>query len=288
MHFAGETRFATAFLMLERCLKVQGALQQLVVDAQWTEWASGDRVKADAARVRATILDTNHWEKVQQLVELIEPLVKLLRMADSNKPMIGKVYSTCMRIKDHLAAAQLSAVRSKQVQKIWKERFSMLCNDMHLAGYALDPEFWDDDIGDVAAGLMNMVEKLHPDIDMQQKILSQHADWRNRDGGWGRPVVVDAARHMPAHKWWSQYGPACNAKELAQFAASILAQVTSACSCERNWSHYDFVHSRRRNRLDPERANDLVYVFSNLRLTENYQRVDYEEAGWGWYSSDDE
>ena len=34
-----------------------------------------------------------------------------------------------------------------------------------------------------------------------------------------------------------------------------------------------FIHSRRRNRLDPARAESLVYVFSNLSLAEQLQQV---------------
>jgi hypothetical protein len=45
-------------------------------------------------------------------------------------------------------------------------------------------------------------------------------------------------------------------------------QVSSACSCERSWSDYDFIHSKRRNRLTSSKAKDLVYVFSNTRLAD--------------------
>lgn len=62
----------------------------------------------------------------------------------------------------------------------------------------------------------------------------------------------------------------------------VLAQPTSASSCERNWSTYDFVHSKRRNRLCHARADKLVYVFSNLRLLTHATAGSYEEAQVGW------
>jgi len=41
----------------------------------------------------------------------------------------------------------------------------------------------------------------------------------------------------------------------------------STFSCvERNWSTYSFIHSLKRNRLNPRRAEDLVFVHTNLRL----------------------
>ena len=46
----------------------------------------------------------------------------------------------------------------------------------------------------------------------------------------------------------------------------------------RNWSHYDFIHDRKRNRLTADRAKDLVFVFSNGRLLHETSRVGHHEA----------
>ena len=59
-------------------------------------------------------------------------------------------------------------------------------------------------------------------------------------------------------------------------------QVTSACACERSWSTYGYIHNKLRNRLDPQRAEKLVYVFSNLRFLKKAQRIDWEEQCWSW------
>jgi len=48
-------------------------------------------------------------------------------------------------------------------------------------------------------------------------------------------------------------------------AMKLLSQPASSSCCERNWSTYSFVHSVKRNALTPERAEDLVFVHSNLR-----------------------
>ncbi|XP_062182340.1 uncharacterized protein LOC133886623 [Phragmites australis] len=46
----------------------------------------------------------------------------------------------------------------------------------------------------------------------------------------------------------------------------LLGQPASSSCCERNWSAYAFIHSMKRNKLTPERAEDLVFVHNNLRL----------------------
>ena len=55
----------------------------------------------------------------------------------------------------------------------------------------------------------------------------------------------------------------------------IMSQVASSCSRERSWSAYNFIHSKRRNKLTYSRAEDLVYVFSNMQLALRTQSVDF-------------
>ncbi|KAG6654115.1 hypothetical protein CIPAW_05G123500 [Carya illinoinensis] len=55
---------------------------------------------------------------------------------------------------------------------------------------------------------------------------------------------------------------------LQTFAICILSQCCSATGCERNWSICEFIHSKKRNRLEHKRLNDLVFVRYNLKLRE--------------------
>lgn len=64
--------------------------------------------------------------------------------------------------------------------------------------------------------------------------------------------------------WWSTYGS--NLPVLQTLALKLLGQPCSSSCAERNWSTYGFIHCMRRNRITPKRAEDLVFVHSNLRL----------------------
>ena len=79
------------------------------------------------------------------------------------------------------------------------------------------------------------------------------------------------------YAWWDFEG-ACG-KLLAPIAKRILARTVSTSSCERNWSSYSFVHDRKRNRLLPKRANDLVFVYTNSRLLATSKLTDEKR----WY-----
>ncbi len=45
----------------------------------------------------------------------------------------------------------------------------------------------------------------------------------------------------------------------------LLISATSAAS-ERNWSIYNFIHSKLRNRMTIDRAEKLVYIYWNIRI----------------------
>ena len=75
---------------------------------------------------------------------------------------------------------------------------------------------------------------------------------------------------MLPYQWWVMHGGEC--PELQRLAVRVLAMVSSAGACERIWSAYDFVHSKKCNRLDPDRAEDLVYVSANKRLQKKDQK----------------
>ncbi|KAJ3689410.1 hypothetical protein LUZ61_018574 [Rhynchospora tenuis] len=46
----------------------------------------------------------------------------------------------------------------------------------------------------------------------------------------------------------------------------LLGQPSSSSCCERNWKTYSLIHDAKRNPITPRRAEDLVFVHSNLRL----------------------
>ncbi|CAL8465875.1 g5411 [Coccomyxa elongata] len=86
---------------------------------------------------------------------------------------------------------------------------------------------------------------------------------------------------IPTYQFWNQ-------EVLARIAQRVTALVSSAGACERNWSTYDFIHSKKRNRLHPDRANDLVFVFTNSRLIQEFKEPERFAEWVQEIESDDE
>ena len=64
--------------------------------------------------------------------------------------------------------------------------------------------------------------------------------------------------------WWNMFG--FDTLNLQNVSICILSHPCNSFGCERNWSMFEHIHSKKRNRLTVERMNDLVYVHYNLRL----------------------
>jgi hypothetical protein len=77
-------------------------------------------------------------------------------------------------------------------------------------------------------------------------------------------AMVKDRSEIDAIDWWQCYG--AYFPKLQSIASKLFVQPCSSSCCERNWSTYSFIHSLRRNKMTPTRAQDLVFVHSNLRL----------------------
>ena len=108
-----------------------------------------------------------------------------------------------------------------------------------------------------------MLRKLAPDDETYVPVLNQYQDFFENRGPF-QEAVDPILQGIPLHEWWD--GMDSEAKALQTIARRILAQVCSISSCERNWSIYSFVHNKVRNRLQPSRVEDLVYIYTNNRL----------------------
>eukprot|EP00253_Pinus_taeda_P017218 PITA_17218 len=81
-------------------------------------------------------------------------------------------------------------------------------------------------------------------------------------GSWsGCKMLCMNANKLPAH-WWIDCG--IEAPQLQEFAIRVLGQPCSASSCEYNWSVYEHIHNKKRNMLEHERLEKLVFISYSL------------------------
>ncbi|XP_058218976.1 uncharacterized protein LOC131329685 [Rhododendron vialii] len=116
------------------------------------------------------------------------------------------------------------------------------------------------------------VTVLVPDEHLQDQISAQIEEYKQATGDFNMPLAIRQREKLSPVSWWRQFGGLV--QDLQKFAIQELSQCCSATGCERNWSMFEVIYSKKRNRLEHKRLNDLVYVRYNLKLRESLENID--------------
>ncbi|XP_025686036.2 uncharacterized protein [Arachis hypogaea] len=266
----GATRFATVFITLKSIFDRKKELQQLVVDSIFTDHKLGR--SATGRAVSAIILDAKFWDDCFTVCKLVSPLIYLLRVVDADDPpSLGYVYEGMLRAEDAIKEMFRQSKTAYQpytdiINSRWDKH---LKKDLHAAAYFLNPKFFFNEnykeAPDVMRGLLDLVTLYCKcnNLDSVQAMKEIHL-YRDRKESFDRQEVIPAASELKPDEWWRLFGG--SAPCLQKIAVRILSQASASSGCERNWSLFDQIHTKRRNRLEHDRLNDIVYVTYNLRL----------------------
>ncbi|XP_073223898.1 uncharacterized protein [Cicer arietinum] len=118
------------------------------------------------------------------------------------------------------------------------------------------------------------------------KIDAQLEDFKTQTKFFGSPIANAALKTKPLSQWWESYGD--ERLELQTFAIRVLSLTCSLSGCERNWSAFEMVHTKRRNRLKEKTINDVVFVMANSKLVKKKQTRNVVEHNLDDLESDDE
>ncbi|PRQ22552.1 putative transcription factor/ chromatin remodeling BED-type(Zn) family [Rosa chinensis] len=266
----GVTRFATAFLTLQSLMEKKNELRAMITSDEWNESKHAKSVKGKAAMNIA--LSASFWNGVSLCLKVFAPLVKVLRLVDGDrKPSMGFVYGELLRAKEEIKMAfKDQETHYRPILDIvdGKAR-GRLDSPLHLAGYLLNPYYTyanpgleNDNV--VMDGFFTCVETFFPD-DIQTQSLVTNVElhkYLKKDDGFGRGLAkAGCAQNDDTYNpvlWWNIYGNLV--PRLQSMAKRILSLTTSSSGCERNWSAFEEIYTKKRNRLDTTRLNNLVYV----------------------------
>eukprot|EP00253_Pinus_taeda_P012588 PITA_12588 len=262
------TQFATNFLSLQSHLYEYQALRRMFCSHQWVFWK--DSTKPKVLSVKAFVLGDSLWDKVTEIVSFTEPFAKVLRLMDGEKPAMGYIHEDKDKAKE--AIKTFYKGNESKYLPIWQiidsGRDRQLHSPLHAAGAYLNLNLFYNEGSSiqrnpkVMRGVMICIEKMFPDQDIQDKINIQRDMYKEASGMFGfRSSQCLKDKKMPSH-WWIDYGT--EAPQLQEFAIRVLSQPWSVSSCEINWSVFQHIHSKKRNRLEHERLEKLVFIYYNL------------------------
>ncbi|XP_059284199.1 uncharacterized protein LOC132037667 [Lycium ferocissimum] len=265
------TRFATAYLTLQSIQKQKQALRSMFSSEAWntSTWAK----KHEGVKTRATVLfDQNFWPHIAYCVRSVTPLVSVLREVDSEeKPCMGYMYHLMTKAKENIAFN--CGNNEKKYGPVWRridERWmSQLYRPLHAVGYYLNLQLrFENKFSDefeIKEGLHNCIERML-DYDERLKVDIQLDCYDHLRGDFGSQLAMDSRKMRSPADWWMRFGG--RTPELTKFAIRVLSLTCSSSGCERNWSTFESIHTKKINRLEHCRINALVYVRYNTRLRE--------------------
>uniref|UniRef100_A0A251UPJ4 Putative HAT dimerization domain, Ribonuclease H-like domain protein n=2 Tax=Helianthus annuus TaxID=4232 RepID=A0A251UPJ4_HELAN len=173
----------------------------------------------------------------------------------------------------------------EEINQIVLARWDKMSIPLHCLGHALNPRFYDKhylqqlapnnvkrkapnlDV-EVANGVIEAFKKIREDEEEQSMLRAQFATFHMKKGIFSRTAAQADAVTMDAVDWWGTYGS--ETPELAEVAKKVLSQPISSSLAERNWSTYSYIHNVKRNRLNCDRADKLVFIHSNIRLQSRF------------------
>ena len=270
-----ETRFATKFLSGARLCRVKSRMQQMVTSDKFQTWV--DSLKKQEERETGKVFkeqvldDVGYWYRSLFIIEMYGPVFGLLKACDMDEATLGVVYERMAHavstIDELPTDAWFTEQRKEDALDHLEWRWSYLHCPAHSAAFCVNPFFHDETVSNDAELMSNLEScalKMMASEEECLTLMEQYDHWKDAQITGLAKIALEKKRVSP-HKWWKQYGSKWPV--LQSFACRILAQRSSATACERNWSGYDYIWSKKRNRLDSVRAGKLVYVFMNSKLS---------------------
>ncbi|KAL0906176.1 hypothetical protein M5K25_024649 [Dendrobium thyrsiflorum] len=189
---------------------------------------------------------------------------------------MGFIYEAMNRAKKNIAkdlGGQESAY--KEIWDIIDEKWDRQLNQhLHAVAYYLNPQFpYDKDFHvdkEVKNGLYAYMDRLISEEDYL-KFNDQLENFHLKKGMFGFRAAQACYKTRSPERWWAQFGD--EVLELKAFAVKVFSLTCSASACERNWSIFNQIHTKRINRLAVDRMNKLVYVMFNKKLKNRHLKL---------------
>ncbi|XP_024164308.1 uncharacterized protein LOC112171343 [Rosa chinensis] len=300
------TRFASTLIMLKRFRQIRNGLQQMVISPKWDDYKEDDVRKA--ASVKEKLLDELLWDDIDYIISFTEPIYEMIRRADTDRPSLHLVYEWWDSMIEQVKKAIYRKERKQPheespfwdaVYKVLMARWSKSNTSLNCLAHSLNPKYYSsewlsEDTNRVAPHKdleitrerKNCILRYFANEDDRRKVNIEFANFSMCMQEFGSGDSMKDRFIMEPITWWAVHG--ASAPSLQAIAFKVLGQPCSSSCCERNWSTYNFIHSVRRNKITPQRAEDLVFVHTNLRLLARRSPSYNESATQMWDVGGDE
>ena len=256
----------------------------MVVSPNWANYREDDVRKASF--VKEKILNYLWWDQIDYIIDFTEPIYEMLRKADTDKPCLHLVYDWWDSMIENVKGVIYRHEGKKQddvspfyyiVHNILVDRWAKSNTPLHCLAHSLNPRYYSDEWlnespnrvpphkdKEISDERQKCFKKYFPSELERKEITMQFAKFSGAVREFGCTDSISNRASFDPDLWWITYGS--STPLLQNLALKLLGQPCSSSCCERNWSTYSFINSLLRNKITPQRGEDLVFVHSNLRL----------------------
>lgn len=192
----GVTCTATNFTSLKRMADFKLNLQTMVTSQEWMDCPYSKQLGGLA--MLDIINNRSFWSSCILIIRLTSPLLRVLGIVTSEKrAAMGYVFSGMYRaketIKRELVKREAYMVYWNIIDHRWEQKQHP---PLHAAGFLLNPKFFysleEDMHNEILSRMFDCIERLVPDIEVQDQIVKELNFYKNADGDLGRKMAIRA------------------------------------------------------------------------------------------------
>ena len=262
----GPTQWGTLIRCFKSLRAADSTLSSLVSERDFVT-AGGAKRKEKRAAIPAIIIDPDFVKKLDECVRILEPIEMFLQMFQSDAVPCSNVYKAFLDLEEKMHnLGNINAEKKEYLVKLVRNRFNFMYRDAHGVCYLLDPRHLRDDMtwtlrNEIEDFIYNFPKNDGTTDKARQKQLAQEYTafrieaLRERQQKTFRFKLIGQSKSVL--QWWKADGT--DWPLLQDFATRVFSMAASSAASERSFSTFEFIHTKLRNHLGPEKVKKLGY-----------------------------
>ncbi|KAJ6793494.1 Uncharacterized protein M6B38_236415 [Iris pallida] len=271
----GTTRFPTNFIHLQSLLNEEQFLCHIVGTVEWRDLIPCKTI--EGIDVQNIIQEGTFWDCAKELMHAVEPLFKILALADGGGSTSGYIYDAVRKAKEAVKEVFGANVKQVPICKIIDDNWNnVLYSDIHAAAAYLNPHLFHDGHvkldAEIKVGLEKAIRKMVSNNEERIKIAAELRDYHSLDSRIFGLMAIDSLHVSHPRIWWDMWGS--SVPILQSLAIKVLSQPCSFFTCDKKWFSLDATYTRKRNHLETISLQDLLYVRMNTHLMKSTPKTE--------------
>jgi len=217
-------------------------------------------------------VDPEFWARLSELADIIKLIHDAQKKSESDSLTLAHVMPRWLQLEHELKALAQVYLYLEPVlapSGIFNERLNTQTQPIHWAAFILDP------ISSLrvinAEGKKLAIKWILDKVKHQKEVHCSIQDFLSKEGAFTKAHISQLHIDNPVRYWKSYFGDK-HYDELAQLAVRIFKTIANSVASERAFSAMGLIVTKLRNRLGPEKADKLIFIYMNQRVLDRSGR----------------